>query len=125
MRWETIHKSGQRLGQTPNMVDYDAEQAAFTWETARRALDGLPGGRGLNMAHEAVDRHAAGPKRGHVALRCFGRHGERCDVTYGELAERSSRFANALGALGVQAGRPGLRPDASHRRSLSWPPWGR
>ena len=104
MRWETIHKSGKRLGQTPNMVDYDLEQVAFSWENARRALDGLPGGRGLNMAHEAVDRHAAGPNRGHVALRCLGRHGERCDVTYGKLAERSSRFANALNALGVQPG---------------------
>lgn len=104
VRWETIHKSIQRGIRRPNMVDYEVERATFTWEDARTALDGLPGGRGLNIAHEAVDRHAAGSRRDHVALRCVGRHGERQDVTYGELAERTSRFANALEVLGVQAG---------------------
>jgi hypothetical protein len=37
------------------------------WEEARRALSGLPGG-GLNIAHEAVDRHAAGERAGKVAV---------------------------------------------------------
>jgi len=86
------------------MVNYDAERASFTWEAARQDLEGLPDGRGLNMAHEAVDRHASGPRRNHVALRCLSRDGTRHDVTYAELAERSSRFANALDALGVEAG---------------------
>ncbi len=45
----------------------------FTWRRARADLDGLPGGRGLNIAHEAVDRHADGPLAGHVALRCVAR----------------------------------------------------
>jgi len=86
------------------MVNYDAERASFTWEAARQDLEGLPDGRGLNMAHEAVDRHASGPRRNHVALRCLSRDGTRHEVTYAELAERSSRFANALDALGVEAG---------------------
>jgi len=86
------------------MADYATERAAFTWEDARAALDGLPGGRGLNIAYEAVDRHAAGPRRDHPALRCLDRHGGRRDVTYGELAGRSSQFANALGALDVKPG---------------------
>jgi len=104
MRWETIRKPAARPGPAPNMTDYAAERATFTWEEARRALDGLPGGRGLNIAHEAVERHAQGPRRDHVALRCLDRHGGRRDVTYGELSERSSRFANVLDALGVTAG---------------------
>jgi acetyl-CoA synthetase len=86
------------------MADYEAERASFTWEKARQALDGLPKGGGLNIAHEAVVRHASGPRRDHVAIRCIGRHGERLEVTYGELDERSSRFANVLSALGVQPG---------------------
>jgi acetyl-CoA synthetase len=86
------------------MADYEAERASFTWEKARQALDGLPNGGGLNIAHEAVVRHALGPRRDHVAIRCIGRHGERLEVTYGELDERSSRFANVLSALGVQPG---------------------
>jgi acetyl-CoA synthetase len=99
-----ISKSGEYRGTIPNMVDYERERASFTWDAARRALDGLPGGRGLNVAHEAVVRHAAGAGRDHVALRCLDRHGGRVDVTYTELDERSNRFANVLASLGVQAG---------------------
>jgi acetyl-CoA synthetase len=99
-----ILKSGVRRGAAPNMVDYEAERETFSWEAARDALDGLPGGRGLNIAHEAVVRHAMGPRRDHVAIRCIDRHGARVDVTYRELNERSNRFANVLSSLGVQAG---------------------
>jgi acetyl-CoA synthetase len=86
------------------MADYEAERAAFSWEKARTRFSGLPGGRGLNMAYEAVDRHAAAMRGDHVALRSIGRDGSRRDVTYGELAERSNRFANVLSRLGVEPG---------------------
>ena len=104
MQGNVILKSGVRRGAAPNMVDYEAERETFSWEAARDALDGLPGGRGLNIAHEAVVRHAMGPRRDHVAIRCIDRHGARVDVTYRELNERSNRFANVLSSLGVQAG---------------------
>lgn len=73
------------------------------WDEARRALDGLPGG-GLNIAHEAVDRHAAGAKAGRVAIRWLGAEGARREITYRELAAMSSRFANLYRALGVKKG---------------------
>lgn len=41
----------------PNLRDYDAERASFEWEQARARLAGLPAGAGLNIAHEALDRH--------------------------------------------------------------------
>lgn len=104
MQGSVIPKSGAYRGAEPNMVDYEAERKSFTWEEARSALEGLPGGRGLNIAHEAVVRHAKGARRDHVALRCVDRHGGRLEVTYAELDERSNRFANVLAALGVQAG---------------------
>ncbi len=104
MPWDTIRKTPRAGSARPNMADYAAERAAFSWDEARRALDGLPGGRGLNIAHEAVDRHASGSRRDHVALRCLDRHGGRREVTFGELAEASNRFANLLDALGVAPG---------------------
>jgi acetyl-CoA synthetase len=88
----------------PNLIDYEAARAAFDWGKARLFLDGLPGGRGLNIAHEAVDRHAGGPGAGRVALRWLGKSGERRDITYRVLAAETNRFANALGALGVGQG---------------------
>jgi acetyl-CoA synthetase len=88
----------------PALLDYAAERREFRWSAVRASLDGLPGGRGLNIAHEAVDRHAAGPDADQVAIRWLGRHGRRTDLTYGELSRRSSRFANVLRSLGVGKG---------------------
>jgi acetyl-CoA synthetase len=104
VRFDAIPKppSGWRV--RPNLVDYDAARASFSWEAAAQRLAGLAGGRGLNIAHEAVDRHAAGPRADRIALRWRGRHGERRDVRYTDLAEQTSRFANALRGLGVRKG---------------------
>jgi acetyl-CoA synthetase len=88
------------LGPAPNLADYQATRAAFRWQDARARLDGLPDG-GLNIAHEAVDRHAAA---GGTALRWIGRDGARRDLSYADLARETSRFAHALRRLGVAEG---------------------
>ena len=41
-----------------NMPSYEETVAGFSWDAARKLLDGLPAG-GLNIAYEAVDRHVA------------------------------------------------------------------
>ncbi len=89
---------------SPRLLNYSAGCRGFSWAEAERQLDGLPGDRGLNIAHEAVDRHAAGPLRGKTALRWLAKDGSRRDVTYEELAGLSSRFANVLRVLGVGSG---------------------
>lgn len=66
-----------------------------------RQLKGLPGGRGLNVAYEAVDRHASTPAADRVAIRWLGRNGDGRELTFAELAERTSRFANTLRSLAV------------------------
>jgi len=86
-----------------NLVDYQRARAEFSWDAARSMLSGLPGG-GLNIAYEAVDRHADGPWADQVAVRWVDRRDEIVDISYGELAERSSRFANVLRELGVRRG---------------------
>jgi acetyl-CoA synthetase len=80
-----------------------SEASQEVWSSARRYLDGLPGG-GLNIGHEAVDRHAAGARAGHVALRFLPKRGDPVDVTYADLARRTNRFANVLDTLGVARG---------------------
>jgi acetyl-CoA synthetase len=80
-----------------------APNAPIGFDAARRALAGLPGG-GLNIAHEAVDRHAAGALGGKVAIRWLGAQGARREITYRELAAHSSRFANVLRSLGIAKG---------------------
>ena len=53
----TLHKPKTWVVQ-PNLVDLGQTAAAFRWEDARQQLDALPDGGGLNIAHEAVVRHA-------------------------------------------------------------------
>jgi acetyl-CoA synthetase len=102
MPTETVVKA--RGPVAPNLADYETARAGFSWAEARRALDGLPGGRGLNIAYEAVDRHAAGLHGQRVALRCLGRGGEVRELTYARLRAETNRFANVLRALGVGKG---------------------
>jgi acetyl-CoA synthetase len=102
--WPVIEKPRGGWALPPNLRDYEQELAAFSWEAARARLDGLPGGAGLNIAHEAVTRHATGARRHHLALRWLGKHGETRDFDYAELERLSNRFANVLRALGVGRG---------------------
>jgi acetyl-CoA synthetase len=88
----------------PNMPDYEATRAAFRWEAARAELDGLPGGNGLNIAHEAVERHVRAGRGDKVAMRWLSKDGARRDLTYRELSQASNRFANLLIRLGVSKG---------------------
>lgn len=84
------------------LADYYAMCKSFSWSATRRELAGLPDG-GLNIAYEAVDRQARGPRADHVALRFLGQWG-RLDISYRQLSHLTNRFANVLLALGVGAG---------------------
>ncbi|MFI5398024.1 MAG: acetate--CoA ligase [Candidatus Binatia bacterium] len=99
-----IIKSRKDFRIPPNLEDYERARATFSWDHARLELDGLPGNQGLNIAHEAVDRHANGPRRDHLALRWLGKNGDIQDYTYRSLWELSNRFANVLQGFGVAKG---------------------
>ncbi len=98
-----IRKCAADLPVHPHLEDYDAVRASFTWDQAREWLDGLPSG-GLNIAHEAVDRHVAHGHGDHVALRCLAKDGTTSDITYADLAGRTAAFAHALRVLGLAPG---------------------
>lgn len=104
MAWQIIVKSERDWAVVPNLKNYEQARRSFSWEEARRELDGLPGGQGLNIAYEAIDRHASGSLRNHLAIRWLGKNGELQDYTYGQLQALTNRFANALKSLGVSKG---------------------
>jgi acetyl-CoA synthetase len=104
MAWPTIEKHWREQAVAPNLTDYEASCARFSWDEAARDLEGLPDGRGLNIAHEAVDRHAAGPRRKKVAIRWISKSNEVHDYSFETLAQQSSKFANVLTDLGVAPG---------------------
>lgn len=87
----------------PNLDHYDDITRAFTWDQMKHNLDGLPGG-GLNLAHEAIDRHATGAKSNKVALYWEGVDGQEETYTFAQLKELTNKFANVLKKLGIEKG---------------------
>jgi acetyl-CoA synthetase len=104
MALPTIMKTERDWAVSPNLRDYAEARRTFSWEQARAELDGLPREKGLNIAHEAVDRHANGTLRDHLAIRWLGKDGDVREYTYGQLRELTNRFANVLRKLGVAKG---------------------
>jgi acetyl-CoA synthetase len=102
--WPPIRKKPDSLAIPPNLQDYEAACARFSWEALRREFTGTSGGRDMNMAHAAVDRHAEGPLADHPALRWLSRDGVATDFTYRGLMAESNRFANVLRQLEVGRG---------------------
>jgi acetyl-CoA synthetase len=99
--WDIITKRPGADRLAPNLRDYEAVRAAFTWEAACAEL-AMPGG--LNIAYHALDRHVIKGRGDKLALRWLGKNGERRDLTYGELLGVSNGFANLLRDLGIGKG---------------------
>jgi len=104
MSARVIVKPQPGRGARPNLDDYACSRAGFSWERARALLDGLPNGRGLNIAHEALDRHVLHGRGGQTAIRFLPKQGAPVELSYADLARRTNRFANALQRLGVGGG---------------------
>src|SRR5688500_4998413 len=102
--WKPIAKRPEALRPPPNMIDYDRARAEFSWTKARAELDGLHAGAGLNIAHEAVDRHVRAGLGERCAIRWLRRDGAVEELSYRDLQERSNRFANVLARLGIKRG---------------------
>src|SRR5262249_32218965 len=66
--------------------------ARFGWDSMRAALGWSGTGR-VSLATSIVDRHVG---RDVPALICIGKDGTERRVSYRELSEASSRFANML-----------------------------
>ncbi|ALO45935.1 acetate--CoA ligase [Pseudohongiella spirulinae] len=89
--YAVIHKTDAERAAAP-----DSEQAQY------RPAD-LPDG-GLNIAHEAVDRHVADGYGEQIAIRWLGRDGGRAEISYAQLALDAARFANVLNTHGLVRG---------------------
>lgn len=87
---------------THNLGDYEQARETFDWDDIYADAD-WDASEEMNIAHEVCDRHAeATPER--VALQYAGVRGEREELTFRELRDRSNQFANLLEAEGVKRG---------------------
>jgi acetyl-CoA synthetase len=99
-----IEKQPSSFRTPPNLEDYDASCATFSWDAASAELDGLPDATGLNIAYEAVGRHLVHGHGDQTAMIWLGKKGERREISYAELDGLSNQFANVLSELGILAG---------------------
>jgi len=98
-----IEKRVDELLIEPNLLEYDDEHKRFSWDYVSCELDGLPSG-GLNIAYEAIDRHANSVFSSKTALVWLGQYGERKTYTFGVMKKETAKFANVLKTLGISKG---------------------
>jgi len=96
------HQPLPPIGQSPKLSDYDKVYGSFHWEDVEPEFDWHRTGR-VNMAHEAIDRHALTWRKNKVAL-YFTDDGRNEKYTFLELKLLSNRFGNVLKKLGIGKG---------------------
>ena len=92
-----------KTGSRYNLNGYQETYAKFNWRCADKFIDGFADG-GVNIAHEAVDRHVVDGLAEKTAIRWISKNEDVVNVSYDELAQQSSRFASVLAQLGVTEG---------------------
>ncbi len=93
-----------------NLQDYQKAYKSFRWKDVEREFDWHKTGR-VNIVHEIIDRHAAGPRKNKVALYFWdpapsASHPSGRDekYTFLDLKKASSRFGRVLKSTGVKKG---------------------
>ncbi|WP_281887881.1 acetate--CoA ligase [Paenibacillus sp. YYML68] len=85
-----------------NMTDYEQERAQFSWERVEQTFSWSATGQ-VNMAHEAIDRHAQSERKHKIALHYSDDRRDE-QYTYEQMMLQSNRFGNVLRKLGVGKG---------------------
>ena len=85
-----------------NMPDYDEARANFSWEEVEKEFSWHQTGK-VNMAYEAIDRHAETWRKNKVAL--YYSDQERDEkYTYQDMKYLSNQFGNVLRSIGIEKG---------------------
>jgi len=102
MRDTLIRKTAADLRVAPNMADWAATRAAFSWDRVHDELAGKADD--FNIARLAIDRNVANGRGHRIALRFLSPDGPAQDLSYGDLQRLTNRFANGLRQLGIGQG---------------------
>lgn len=86
----------------PNLENYEETYRKFKWSDVYGELEWFDGR--LNIAHEAIDRHANTWRKNKVALYLERENETSEKYTFLEMKHLSNKFANVLKALGIERG---------------------
>jgi acetyl-CoA synthetase len=90
------------VAENPNLESYEEARAAFRWEDVEKHFTWYETGK-VNLAHEAVDRHTAGPNKDKIALYYSDEKRDE-QISFDDMRKMSNRFGNVLRELGIQKG---------------------
>ena len=65
-----------------HLSNYEKVKSSFLWENVAKELSGLPEGKGLNIGHEAIDKHTLTNQKNSIALRFIRKDSNFKDFTY-------------------------------------------
>jgi acetyl-CoA synthetase len=97
-----IAKDINALKAHPNLDDYDAQRASWSWDDMWAELD-TPNGL-INQAHECIDRHAASDKATKLAMIWQSASGDVEEYTYADMKRETDKIANAFRGVGIEKG---------------------
>ncbi|MDP2685498.1 MAG: acetate--CoA ligase [bacterium] len=102
MKTKLIKKTKKMVNFIPNMENYTKAYHNHTLADAKKDIDYF-GGK-LNMAYNAIERHARNWRKNKVALYWIGAEGETAKYTFKEMNDLANQFANSLHHLKVLKG---------------------
>jgi len=85
-----------------NLQDYEDAYKNFCWEDVEKNFSWYKSGK-VNMAYEAVDKHAKGKTKNKIALHYVDDNKEET-YTYKQMKDLSNKFGNVLKKLGIKKG---------------------
>lgn len=89
---------------TPNLTDYDATYADFTWDKAAQELVDYYDDGTLNIAYNCIDRHALSERKDKAALLYESGDGSSETYSFAQMKTLSDQFANVLTSQGITKG---------------------
>ncbi|MBP1996487.1 acetate--CoA ligase [Paenibacillus eucommiae] len=92
----------EAVASNPNMKSYEDARENFNWEDVERNFSWYETGK-VNMAYEAIDRHADSLRKDKIALYYSDNQREEA-ITFAQMKEKSNQFGNVLRKLGVGKG---------------------
>ncbi|MFD2761371.1 acetate--CoA ligase [Lentibacillus juripiscarius] len=86
-----------------NLQNYEKVRETFSWDQIKKNFSWNETGR-VNMAYEAIDRHAEDPAKKDKAALMYTSPDREEKVTFDELRQKSNQFANVLKKYNVEKG---------------------
>jgi len=90
------------IGEGFNLSNYEETRKTFSWDQVEKEFSWYESGK-LNIAYEAIDRHAEGNRKDKIAL-YYSDASRDEKYTFSEMKEKSNQAGNFLKQIGIQKG---------------------